>query len=187
VRAEVADGASPELLARAGKAVADHRRVHLRYLVPGRDETTERDVDPMRVLLVDGRWYLEGWCRRAEDVRLFRMDRVEALTVLETPADVPAAATERDLEEGLFRPSEADRLVSVQLAPPAHWVVDYYPVEEVVEDGDTLLVRLRVIDDGWLRKLALRLGGALRVLDPPELSAAVTTAARDALAAYDRL
>ena len=40
-------------------------------------------------------------------------------------------------------------------------------------------------DDGWLRQLALRLGGALRVLDPPELAAAVTTAAREALAAYD--
>jgi proteasome accessory factor C len=174
-------------LADVRRALETGRRVHLTYFVPSRDETTDRDVDPMRVLLVDGRWYLEGWCRRAEDVRLFRMDRVEALTVLETPADVPAAATERDLEEGLFRPSEADRLVSVQLAPPAHWVVDYYPVEEVVEDDDHLLVRLRVVDDGWLRQLALRLGGALRVLDPPELATAVTTAAREALAAYDRV
>ena len=83
--------------------------------------------------------------------------------------------------------ASADRLVSVELAPPAHWVVDYYPVDEVVEDGDHLLVRLRVVDDGWLRQLALRLGGALRVLDPPELAAAVTTAAREALAAYDRV
>ena len=77
--------------------------------------------------------------------------------------------------------------MSVELAPPAHWVVDYYPVEEVVEDGDHLLVRLRVVDDGWLRQLALRLGGALRVLDPPELADAVTAAAREALAAYDRV
>ena len=37
----------------------------------------------MRVLLVDGRWYLEGWCHRAEDVRLFRLDRVEAIKVLD--------------------------------------------------------------------------------------------------------
>ncbi len=45
VLAEVADGASPELLALAQRAIADHRRVHLRYLVPARDESTERDVD----------------------------------------------------------------------------------------------------------------------------------------------
>ena len=50
--------------------------MHLRYYVPGRDEATERDVDPMRLLVVEGRPYLEGWCLRAEGMRLFRLDRV---------------------------------------------------------------------------------------------------------------
>jgi proteasome accessory factor C len=174
-------------LADVRRALAGGRRVHLTYFVPARDETTERDVDPMRVLLVDARWYLEGWCRRAEDVRLFRLDRVEALTVLDVAAEVPAAAAERDLGEGLFVASPDDVLVTLELAPPAHWVIDYYPVEEVVEQpGELLLVRLRVADDGWLRQLALRLGGTLRVLDPPDLAERVTVAARTALEAYVR-
>jgi proteasome accessory factor C len=174
-------------LAEVRRALEEGRRVHLTYFVPSRDETTERDVDPMRVILVDGRWYLEGWCRRAEDVRLFRMDRVDALTVLDVAADVPAAATERELGESLFRPSPDDTLVTVELAPPAHWVVDYYPAEEVVEDGDHLVARFRAADDAWLRQLALRNGGALRVLDPPEIAPAVTAAAREALSAYERV
>jgi proteasome accessory factor C len=174
-------------LAEVRRALETGRRVHLTYFVPARDETTERDVDPMRVLLVDGRWYLEGWCRRAEDVRLFRLDRVDALTVLDLPAEVPAAAAERDLSEGLFRPTPDDTLVTLELAPPAHWVADYYPVEDVVEVGDDLLlVRLRVADDAWLRQLALRLGGALRVLDPAALEDEVASAARMALEAYVR-
>jgi predicted DNA-binding transcriptional regulator YafY len=174
-------------LAEVRRALETGRRVHLTYFVPARDETTERDVDPMRVLLVDGRWYLEGWCRRAEDVRLFRLDRVDALTVLDLPAEVPAAAAERDLSEGLFRPTPDDTLVTLELAPPAHWVADYYPMEEVAEVGDDLLlVRLRVADDAWLRQLALRLGGALRVLDPAALADEVASAARSALEAYVR-
>jgi predicted DNA-binding transcriptional regulator YafY len=174
-------------LADVRRALETGRRVHLTYFVPARDETTERDVDPMRVLLVDGRWYLEGWCRRAEDVRLFRLDRVDALTVLDLPAEVPAAAAERDLSEGLFRPTPDDTLVTLELAPPAHWVADYYPVEDVVEVGeDLLLVRLRVADDAWLRQLALRLGGSLRVLDPAALADEVASAARMALEAYVR-
>ncbi len=44
-------------------ALAARKRVHLRYYVPSRDEATERDVDPMRLLVVEGRTYLEGWCR----------------------------------------------------------------------------------------------------------------------------
>jgi proteasome accessory factor C len=66
-------------------------------------------------------------------------------------------------------------------------VADYYPVEDVVEVGDDLLlVRLRVADDAWLRQLALRLGGALRVLDPAVLADEVASAARMALEAYVR-
>lgn len=174
-------------LADVRRALAEGRRLHLTYFVPARDETTERDVDPMRVLMVDGRWYLEGWCRRAEEVRLFRLDRVEALQVLDVPADVPAAAAQRDLREGLFQPSPEDTVVTLELDTAAHWVVDYYPVESVdrMPDG-LLLVRLRAADSRWLRTLVLRLGGAARVLDPPELAEDVRRSAREALEAYVR-
>ena len=60
------DDGTEGLAAQVRAALADGRRVHLRYYVPGRDEATERDVDPMRLLVVDGRPYLEGWCLRAE-------------------------------------------------------------------------------------------------------------------------
>ena len=168
------------------RALRDGRRLHLRHLVASRDEVTERDVDPMRVLLADGRWYLEGWCRRAESVRLFRLDRVVELTVLEVPAQLPAAAVERDLDEGVFIPSAADALVTLELAPTARWVGDYYPVESAVElDDGRLELRLRAADTRWLVRLVLRLGGAGRIVDPPWLAQEVTNAARTALAAYD--
>lgn len=188
VRVEVGPrGPSAGRLAELRAALAAGRRVHLSYLVPGRDEATERDVDPMRLLLVDDRWYLEGWCRRAEDVRLFRLDRVDRLGVLDVPAEVPAAAEVRDLDEGLFVASPQATLVTLELAPPAHWVADYYVVEAVQAlPGDLLQVRLRVADDAWLRQLALRLGGALRVLDPPDLADGIASAARTALEAYVR-
>ena len=89
-------------------ALSARRRVHLRYYVPGRDEATERDVDPMRLLVVEGRPYLEGWCLRAEGVRLFRLDRVLALDVLDVPSSPPAEATPVDVDQGLFRPSPDD-------------------------------------------------------------------------------
>lgn len=63
--------AEASVVAAVRDALQRRRRVHLRYYVPGRDETTERDVDPMRMTVVDGHTYLEGWCRRVEAVRLF--------------------------------------------------------------------------------------------------------------------
>jgi len=52
--------AERSVLARAQEALADGRRLHLPYYVPGRDEATKRDVDPMRLLVVEGRTYLGG-------------------------------------------------------------------------------------------------------------------------------
>ncbi|MEP6800238.1 MAG: WYL domain-containing protein, partial [Lapillicoccus sp.] len=46
VQVSIDDGAQASTLAAARRAVRDHRRVHLRYLVPARDEVSERDVDP---------------------------------------------------------------------------------------------------------------------------------------------
>jgi proteasome accessory factor C len=176
-----------EVLATARRALGSNRRVHLRYFVPTRDETTERDVDPMRVLMVDGRWYLEGWCHRVEAVRLFRLDRVVDIEALAEPAELPAAAVARDLDDGLFVPSPDDTVVSLELDASAHWVAEYYPVEEVRRLGKgKLLVRIRAADGRWLRTLALRLGGAARILDPPELAAEVRERAASALRSYER-
>ena len=83
--------AREEALAVVRDALERQRALHLHYYVPTRDERTERTVDPMRLLLVDGHWYLEAWCRRAEGVRLFRLDRVDDVAVLDEPVRAAAA------------------------------------------------------------------------------------------------
>ncbi len=184
-RVAVTVEAESEHLPAVRTALAAGRALHLRYYVLGRDETTERDVDPMRLLIVEGRTYLEAWCRRVEDVRLFRLDRVEGATVLDEPARVPAQARSRDIDDGLFQPSPEDEVVTLLLGPAARWVAEYYPCESVEEhDGGGLLVRLRTREAGWVVRLALRLGGAGEVVEPPELADRVRREAREALQAY---
>ena len=58
VAVQVDDTAALGVLAEMKDALARRRRIHLSYYVPGRDEATERDVDPMRLLVVEGRTYL---------------------------------------------------------------------------------------------------------------------------------
>lgn len=185
VQVRVDGDAVAGIAATVRQALDDRLRVHLTYWVPARDEATERDVDPMRLVVVDGRLYLEGWCHRAQAVRLFRLDRVLGIDVLDVRADVPRQARPRDLSAGVFQPSPDDELVAFELTPPARWVADYYPHEKAEElpDGG-LLLWLRVRDRHWVRRLALRLGSTGKVVDPPELAVEVAEAARDALAAY---
>ena len=173
------------ILALWHEALARGRRLHLRYHVPARDETTERDVDPMRVVVVDGRPYLEAWCRRADDVRLFRLDRVVDATLLDAPAEVPPDAPRRDFDDGVFQPSPDDLLVTIDLSPGGHWVAEYYPCESSERRaGDILRIGLRTPDTRWVERLILRLGGAGVVVEPADLAERVRAKATGALAAY---
>lgn len=174
------------ILALWHQALALGRRLHLRYHVPARDETTERDVDPMRVVVVDGRPYLEAWCRRAEDVRLFRLDRVVDAKLLDISAAVPEDARHRDFDEGVFQPSPDDLLVTVDLRPAGHWVAEYYPCESVEDlENDVLRITLRTADTRWVERLLLRLGGSGQAVEPVDLADRVRNKAKAALAMYD--
>jgi proteasome accessory factor C len=174
----------------AATAVADAlehgRRVHISYYVPGRDEATERDVDPMRLVVSEGRSYLEGWCRRADAVRLFRLDRILAIEVLEVPNDVPPSAQHVDVDHGLFRPSPQDVHVVLEVGQGGRWVASYFPCEQVTELPDGWLrVQLRTPDTRMVRRLALRLGEDGRLVSPPELAEEVLADAAAALGNYD--
>src|SRR6266496_1820009 len=185
VAVQVDRNAEQSVAAQLREALASGRRVHLSYYVPGRDEATERDVDPMRLLVVEGRTYLEGWCRRAEAVRVFRLDRVLRIEVLDVAAEVPRQAEPVDVDQGLFRPSPTDMRVVLELSPRGRWVAEYYPCENVTEIGDgRLRVTLRTPDGAWARRLALGLGEDGRVVEPAALAAAVRADAAAALAAY---
>ena len=47
----------------------------LTYDVASRAETTRRQVDPLRLFVLDGAGYLDAWCYLAGDLRTFRLDR----------------------------------------------------------------------------------------------------------------
>ncbi|MFI6601036.1 helix-turn-helix transcriptional regulator [Nonomuraea sp. NPDC050536] len=179
--------ASPDALPRVRQALTAKRRLSMRYYVPGRDEVTPREVDPMRLVMVDGRTYLEGWCYRAEAMRLFRLDRMLGVEVLDVAADPPAEAEPMDLTQGVFRPSPTDELVELEVTAAGRWVAEYYPCEEVTELGEgRLRVTLRARDEDFVLKLALRLGDTGRVISPPALAGHVREEAGRALALYSR-
>jgi proteasome accessory factor C len=165
------------------RALEDGRALRIVYYTAGRDAVSRRVVDPMRLLIADGRSYLEAWCRRAEGVRLFRLDRVEDVAVLDEPAAPPPDAEPTDVSAGAYRPRADHASAVLLLEPGALWVSEYYPVEEAVEQPDgRLRVLLRFADPAWLVRLVLGLGGGATVLAPPELAAAVVARAEEALA-----
>jgi proteasome accessory factor C len=165
-------------------AVEGGHALRLTYYTAARDETTERVVDPLRVLMVDGRAYLEAWCRRAEATRMFRLDRIDAFSVLDEPAAPPPHVDLHDVSDGVFHPTPDLPVVTMRVGRGSRWITEYYPCEEVRRDGDEWLVTMRVTDLGWAQRLLLGLGPDVTVVGPAELVERIRAQAATALDQY---
>ncbi|PXY30214.1 protein pafC [Prauserella sp. PE36] len=165
------------------EALQEGRALRMRYYTASKDEVSDRTVDPMRLLIVQANSYLEAWCRRAGAVRLFRLDRVDELEVLDEPADPPAEAEPREVSAGVFAPHEDYPEAVLVLEPDVRWIAEYYPCEELAElDGGRLRVRMRYGDESWMVRLVLGRGEGVHVESPESLAQAVRQRAADALA-----
>ncbi len=184
VHVETVDSAIHATLA---NAIADRKRVAITYTTASRDERTEREIDPRRLFTSQGNIYCEAWCLRAEDVRFFRLDRILSAEV--TDHDVEDHDVEpRDLADGLFQVSDDTLYAVLDLKPNAYWLAEYYQVESLGEPVDGIWrVKLFGTDESWLRRLVLRNGGSLTVVEPASLAAGVAERASLALDAYDEL
>lgn len=182
-RVTVAVDASTDV-AKIRSAIESRRRLHLVYQSFSKDEVTQRDVDPRALFFSTGRWYLAGWCHKVADERIFRVDRMREVTVLEQAAtldDDPDASkyTEVYVEGPGALP------VTIDLAPEARWVCEYYPLlsQEPLGDG-WIRVQLTAGATVWLERLMLRLGPHGRVVAPDSLRRDVQDLACRLLARY---
>ncbi len=141
-------------------------------------ETASRLVKPFKLVFKDKNWYLQAYCTKADDYRLFKVCRIMELTLTDEtftetfeeapPVDVPMTPSGEWLPaELLFAPSAAYR------------VYDDYACNavEAREDG-SLLVRTALPADDWATGYLISFGDGVTILSPPELRARVAAEAR---------
>jgi proteasome accessory factor C len=169
-------------------AVRDGRAVSIDYYSASHDTLSSRVVDPIRVVLVADRTYLEAWCRSAEGVRLFRFDRIVDARVLDERAAPPEPALAAPPDTSLFSPFDADPSLpsaTLLIDRSAAWMFDYYPLRVVGELPDGACEAAMIYaSDGWMARFVLGFGAAVRVLEPQSLADRVRESAVEALEAY---
>ncbi len=171
--------ASPQVAAAIGEALAQRRRLRIRYVDAG-DRTSEREVDPVRLVSQDERSYLLGWCRSSRAERLFRVDRVVEARVLDEPAEDHSLPERAEV----FQPVSGEA-VTLRIASQGRWIAESAPVEAVRDLSDgSFEVDLRVVQPAWLRHLLLQAAHAVLDVRPAEAAHDAAAFARRALAAY---
>lgn len=158
------------------QALDSSTKVELDYYTYGRDELTTRVVDPARLFSDHGNWYLHGYCHRAGDERVFRVDRIRDVRSTAEPITHP-------LEGGgaSFSPDGDDPRIRLAIDQRSSWVVEQYPTESVTaHDDGRMEVVMAVTAVPWLERLLLRLGPSAEILEVDEpLTADLTAAAAE--------
>ena len=148
----------------------DQRRcVALRYQAAGREEVSDRVVEPMGLVNDQGVWYLEAYCRSASGLRTFRVDRIRDYALLDEV--FPA----RDLSvNGKAFVTEGLPLALIRLSPGSERALREWPGARLsAEDESGATVEVPYAGTAWIARQVLSLLGEAEVLGPAEVRAAV--------------
>jgi proteasome accessory factor B len=185
-----------ERLALLTDALLARKRVRFDYHGIYRGETTQRDVDGYGMLFQRGNWYMIGHDHLREDLRIFRIERMENVEPNRKKPETPDYEVPEDFELAALRRREAwelggeDAPVEATVAfrfPRSLWVGRSGLGELVEARPDGSSVRSFVVHqvDPFLRWV-LSQDGEARIANPPELATAYRDMAAEVAALYTR-
>ena len=192
VRVEVRDpDYTPELQGRLGKlegAITKQRTVRFRYWSIGRDDESERTINPYALLPENGTWYVIGEDQGDKQVKSFRVSRIRSEIRFATRRERDFRVPETfDIEDFRGRADwqfgEPLGEARIELAPDtAWWARREYRRPRNRVDGDVFVTEYAQLP--LLARWVLRQDGRAIPLAPPELRRLVLAGAKAARQAH---
>jgi predicted DNA-binding transcriptional regulator YafY len=161
-----------ELLQQLRRAIIQRTTVrfhyHTRHAAAGKIEQNNREADPYGLVHTGGAWYLLAWCHLRQDIRYFRLERMENLELLPATFQRPTGFTMQPSRSNDSRTT----IIRVRFDHEiARWVQEapsFYTIhEEQTPDG--LSVTLKVRQESEVLQWLLSWGRHAHILEPESL------------------
>jgi proteasome accessory factor C len=158
---------------RLREAFRTRHKVRLTYRKAGDETSSSRVICPYAIVFASGMWYAVAHCESSDGIRIFRLDRVEAVEQLgarfESPRELSVDAI---VAEGkAFHAPEAGTLRLRYSPRIARWIAEREG-RDLDEDG-SLTMEHPLADLEWAVRHVLQYGPDVTVLEPPEVREAV--------------
>lgn len=148
-------------------------------------ETSQRTVEPYRLVLKGNHWYLHGYCRERNALRLFRLSRIFKLQTQEeifTPRNYPKPQLGLD---GLLAAMQTRIKIRIHRSVMDR-VLDFCTHEDFWPDGaEHYIVDFPFIENEYYYNILLSFGNKCQCLEPPEVRAEMKRKIRDMAALYE--
>ena len=173
-----------------GNALFKRQRLQIEYYSKGKDETTNREVSPQRLIFYRDNWYLDAYCHMREGLRSFALDGIKESELLNKKSQ---EISERELNEnfsesyGIFS-GKATQKAKLRFTPErARWVSGEtwhgQQVSSYDKDGYYIL-EFDYNQDPELVMEIVKHGSAVEVLSPAGLRKRVKDELTKALSNY---
>lgn len=159
-------------------ACQQKRRVWMRYGTPGK-EVSERELDPYVLHFSRNNPYVTGWCHLRQEVRWFRVDRIQSIESRTKTFEIDATFDREAHFADAFQ-HEVGGIPQVMAiwfdGPTAPYIRErrWHPTQQIAEQPDgSLILRFVVRGLNEVKRWVLFYGQGARALEPPELVAMV--------------
>ncbi|MFI8685899.1 helix-turn-helix transcriptional regulator [Rossellomorea sp. NPDC077527] len=159
------------------QAVADGYSVKILYHKSGEKQLNDRLVDPYRMVYWNHKWYVIGYCHLRNDIRSFRVDRMESLLLTENTFNRPKNFSARDYFIKSLLPTMEDKegIMSLVLNGDKsaledicqHWFLGHY-LQERTSNQAVFLLEKEIIHT-YVPYLLLPYNTSIKVIEPISL------------------
>lgn len=171
------------------EAVQGKVQIDMHYFTMSRNDSTRRTVDPYKVWFYDETFYLIGYCHLRQDIRLFAVDRIESITLLETGFNIPTGFDAEEFMQSSFGVFRGDPVsVQIRFAPESVGYIKekiWHPTQVLTPEPDGSIIFSAVVAGIEEIKIwTLKWGAAAEVLAPEALRRELAAEAKAILEKY---
>ena len=165
--ADLANAGSAEHLHELRIANRTHRKVRLTYRSSGAKKSSARVVSPHSLVFVEQMWYVVS-TNASGDMRLFRLDRIGSVVILDETFEPNEELRARVQAEGRAFASNTEARMTVRYSPRiARWLAEREG-KKVDADG-SLTLEHPLADESWAIRHVLQYGPDAEILSPESM------------------
>ncbi|WP_411678247.1 helix-turn-helix transcriptional regulator [Caproicibacter sp.] len=146
---------------------------------------TARTVEPYQLVLKSSHWYMQGYCHKRNDFRLFRLSRMSNLQIQEE------FFTPRDYQKPQLDFADTLETIQTRIKIRIHKSVmdrmlDYCAYENFLPDGEEhYIVSFPFIENEYYYDILLSFGDKCECLEPPHIREEMKRRIQDIAAVYE--
>jgi predicted DNA-binding transcriptional regulator YafY len=164
-------------------ALQESRLLTFEYVAHHGNKTT-RTVEPYQLVLKSSHWYLQGYCHKRNNFRLFRLSRISILHIQEETFEP------RDYQKPILDFADIFETMQTRIKIRIHKsvmdrVLDYCSYEDFSPDGDEhFIVSFPFIENEYCYDILLSFGDKCECLEPLHIRTEMKRRIQDIAALY---